>query len=951
MQNPLLPPFPCNALKLDLWPLGDGAFVLDDRLVNYSELQAEAELEAKLAAAASLNSGGDGFKLPNTYSLLCYPSNILCLEILSVDLTGQVADLLAHNTHDNLFIQLLSKTNLLQPAWTLVDYQPGTPGTNQTEFYPVGIDGNPTKFFWAHEAEWAIFIGVGQDIAFEPQGNMPGLNRSFNVTRLPANIGVTNDLTVYYRITGTASNNVDYTLLSGMMTFSNNLGFADIEVQPLADPLLEGAESVTVTLIPTNTYLITSENQSVATIYIFDSSTTVSIGVPTNGVIEPDGPPGAPAVSASFLISRSDERGIYTNLDVYYSVTGTASNGGDYSFLTNQVHFAPDMMATNILINPQGDGVIEGLETVELTLVPTNAYRVAAPPDNAATNTILDSSTTVSLEAPPGDAIEPDGPPGAPAVVASFVVHRFDTRGIYTNLLVPYTISGTASNGADYSSISNVASFANGSTNVTILINPLADPLPEGLESVTLTLLATNGYYIDADNATATNFINDSTTTVSVAAGANAIEPGQTTNFPGQAGNFVLTRSDTRGITNFAMTVKYLLSGVAINDVDYTNLSGTATFAPGKTSTNIFVNPRADFLIEGDETVTLTLLATNGYLMETNASSATITIADNLPTNFFQVVASVSQPIGIDYHALSNSIIVSSISSGGFVRVYTNLNVSNSIVTVITNWSKISGLSDEVKLATVKTNASGFTNGEIYFGSDTGIGRLSADGTSSNLNWCVLTNATVTNVLLLRGSLYVDQTGVFSNQVIAVTSGGASSPRKGVWRVDAQAHPTLLTNLLTAHLEGVITLPNDTSKWGPWAGKIITGDEEKDPPLIYTIATNGAVVTYDTTTLISGGIHPEDFDIIPTNQSLYACDYNSNTIVKLSKNYLTNYVGDLLITDAGENVLPSLGKLFIVHWDAAATNFITRRITYKRANGSNGRFEHVTFAPIELPVQ
>jgi hypothetical protein len=36
---------------------------------------------------------------------------------------------------------------------------------------------------------------------------------------------------------------------------------------------------------------------------------------------------------------------------------------------------------------------------------------------------------------------------------------------------------------------------------------------------------------------------------------------------------------------------------------------------------------------------------------------------------------------------------------------------------------------------------------------------------------------------------------------------------------------------------------------------------------------------------ISGGIGSEDFDIIPPNQNLYACDYDANEIVKLSANY------------------------------------------------------------------
>jgi len=90
------------------------------------------------------------------------------------------------------------------------------------------------------------------------------------------------------------------------------------------------------------------------------------------------------------------------------------------------------------------------------------------------------------------------------------------------------------------------------------------------------------------------------------------------------------------------------------------------------------------------------------------------------------------------------------------------------------------------------------------------------------------------------------------------------------------------------------------------------------------------------------GIAPEDFDIIQTNQDLY-CVIQSDPgqILKLSRTLLTNYVGDLLITQEG--FFFGTPKLFIMHWDG--TNFVTRSIS------SSDLFEHVTFAPINLPSQ
>ncbi len=92
----------------------------------------------------------------------------------------------------------------------------------------------------------------------------------------------------------------------------------------------------------------------------------------------------------------------------------------------------------------------------------------------------------------------------------------------------------------------------------------------------------------------------------------------------------------------------------------------------------------------------------------------------------------------------------------------------------------------------------------------------------------------------------------------------------------------------------------------------------------------------------------EDFDIIPPNQGLYACDPTGNQVVKLSFQYFTNNVGDLLITDAGENFTPNSGRLFVVHWNPAITNFVAQSITFRRLDGSVAQLEHVTFSPLKL---
>jgi hypothetical protein len=109
-------------------------------------------------------------------------------------------------------------------------------------------------------------------------------------------------------------------------------------------------------------------------------------------------------------------------------------------------------------------------------------------------------------------------------------------------------------------------------------------------------------------------------------------------------------------------------------------------------------------------------------------------------------------------------------------------------------------------------------------------------------------------------------------------------------------------------------------------------------PLVYAISTNGQVQAFDL------GIAPEDFDLIKPNQDLYCVDVSQWKIRKVSSTLLTNYWGDLLITQEGAEGNDPSGRLFIVHWDNAQTNFVVRSLF----NGGYW-FEHVTFAPINLP--
>jgi hypothetical protein len=103
-----------------------------------------------------------------------------------------------------------------------------------------------------------------------------------------------------------------------------------------------------------------------------------------------------------------------------------------------------------------------------------------------------------------------------------------------------------------------------------------------------------------------------------------------TDNTGAEAGSDPITfRIERSPASVFALNVIYTVGGTATNGLDYTpTLTGTAQIAANQTFVDITLMPVDDAIVEGDETVILTLVPGAGY--ELGASiSATATIIDN----------------------------------------------------------------------------------------------------------------------------------------------------------------------------------------------------------------------------------------------------------------------------------------------------------------------------------
>jgi hypothetical protein len=291
-------------------------------------------------------------------------------------------------------------------------------------------------------------------------------------------------LAVGYAVGGTATSGLDYTNLSGSVTIPAGAASASIIVTAMSDALTEGTETVVATLLADSDYTIGAS--SAATINIVDVLfvPTVTLSATDSSASEAGGNNGA------FTVTRNGSTA--AALTVNYAMSGSAANGTDYASLSGSVVIPAGSASAVITVMPTADGLTEGTETAIAMLAPDPAYQIGSP--SSGTVNISDPPPpTVSATALDDTAVENTGDTGT---------IRFTRTGSTAfSLDVFYTISGSATNGSDYSSLSGRVTIPAGSSSANVTINPVADGLKEMPETVTLNLAGGSGYTVGSPSS------------------------------------------------------------------------------------------------------------------------------------------------------------------------------------------------------------------------------------------------------------------------------------------------------------------------------------------------------------------------------------------------------------------------------------------------------------------
>jgi subtilisin family serine protease/Ca2+-binding RTX toxin-like protein len=424
----------------------------------------------------------------------------------------------------------------------------------------------------------------------------------------------TSSLTVNVALSGTATNGTDYTTIPTTVTFAAGSSTALVNLNVIDDTLVEGAETATLTVTSGTGYTVGTSAS--ATVNIADNDP------PQVSVVATD------ANAAETLLGTPPNPGQYTltrtgpttsSLTVNVALSGTATNGTDYTTIPTTVTFAAGSSTALVNLNVIDDTLVEGAETATLTVLSGTGYTVGTSA-SAIVNIADNDPPQVSVVATDANAAETLL--GTTPNPGQYTLTR--TGPTTSSLTVNVALSGTATNGTDYTIIPTTVTFAAGSSTAVVNLSVTDDTLVEGTETAILTVTSGTGYTVGTVASAIVNIADNDPPQVSVVAtDANAAETllGTIPN-PGQ---YTLTRT---GPTTSSLTVNVALSGTATNGTDYTIIPTTVTFAAGSSTAVVNLSVTDDTLVEGTETAILTVTSGTGYTVGTVAS-ATVNIADN----------------------------------------------------------------------------------------------------------------------------------------------------------------------------------------------------------------------------------------------------------------------------------------------------------------------------------
>ncbi|TPW09376.1 MAG: Na-Ca exchanger/integrin-beta4, partial [Acidimicrobiaceae bacterium] len=394
---------------------------------------------------------------------------------------------------------------------------------------------------------------------------------------------VTNTVQFAVTTNSTATAASDFTSTNGTLTFKPGVTNLSFLVPLLNDTNIEGSETVELALSSPSSGTALASSNTTAVVTLQDNDSQFNFLVVTNSVAENAG-------TLTLNVRRTGGTVGAAGVSYATSTNGTATSGTDFTAASGTLSFKAGETNKTVVLKVTNDSALEGDEGLSVTLsAPTGEGQLGT--NGVAQVTIAEDdlySFTLTTNAV---SVAENG---------TNVVLSVRRSGATNATTVKYLATGvTAKAGTDFVASTGTLSFADGETNQTVTVTITDDTLIEANETLTFALNTpgTNGVLGAISAATVTITENDAALALS-AATYTVLE---------SATNVVLTLTRT-GTTNGTVSVNYATTNLtATAGTDYTNTSGTVSFAAGVTNGTITVPVINDSAIETAETFKVVL--------------------------------------------------------------------------------------------------------------------------------------------------------------------------------------------------------------------------------------------------------------------------------------------------------------------------------------------------------
>ena len=388
-----------------------------------------------------------------------------------------------------------------------------------------------------------------------------------------------NDVTVPFTLSGSASDPDDYTVDASPLVIAAGALTADIEVLPVDDALHEADETVVLTLGPPIDADLGAVTEHTLTLGDDDAPPVVEFLLASQTL-----PEGSGLVPVTVTLSAASG----LDVNVPFTVGGTALMPDDYTIDASPLVITAGATSKDIVVDLVDDILHEPPETVEITL--------GTPTDATLGGTTLHVLTIANDD--PLPTVEFAVASSAAGEGTGSTLVTLTLSGIAsTDVFVPLSLSGSASEGDDYDLASNPAVIPQGLLTADLVVNLLADSLDEADETAVLTMDPPTGADLGSTVVHTLTIGDDDPPPV-----VQFVSPRQ---FQGESAGVIPVEVSLSTASGLAVTVPYALKGNATVDVDYTIPPSPLVINPGATLGVIAVDIIDDIEDEPTEFVLL----------------------------------------------------------------------------------------------------------------------------------------------------------------------------------------------------------------------------------------------------------------------------------------------------------------------------------------------------------